>query len=151
MTTFLTVLRALATPVEATGRFDRVVLGEPKSAPGTGLSASVFVSDLYPVPARSGLATVSVRMETCIRVMLGMLTEPQEAIEPTILEAIEDVWTRMFGDFDLGSEVSHVDILGAYGERIRARFGYITLDSTMYRIADVFVPVILPNEITEAI
>jgi hypothetical protein len=150
VTNFLTVLRAVATPVEVAGRFDRVVLGEPKSAPGTGMSAAVFVSDLYTVPARSGLASVSVRLEVCVRVMLGMLTEPQEAIEPAILTAVEDVWTLMFSDIDLGSEVAVIDILGMYGERIRARWGYITLDSTMYRIADVFIPVILPNEITEA-
>lgn len=151
MTDFLTVLRAVATPLEASGRFDRVVLGEPKSAPGTGLSASVFISDLYTVPARSGLATVSLRLEVCARVMLGMLTEPQESIEPAILSAVEDTWDLTFDDFDLGETVAHVDILGAYGERARCRFGYITLDSTMYRIADVFIPLILKDELTEAV
>jgi hypothetical protein len=66
-----------------TGHFDQCNGHEPKRAPGLGLSASVYVASLRPIPARSGLNSTSALLVLNVRCMTSMLAEPQDGITRT--------------------------------------------------------------------
>lgn len=128
---------------KALGRFTQVLDHEPVSAPGSGLTYAVWLTDLGPVPAGSGLAATTARVEFTGRVFLPADTEPKGAVETGVLGAVDAVCGAYSSDFTLGGTVRKVDLLGAYGPPLRARFGYLPLGSTTYRIATLTIPLII--------
>jgi len=132
------------------GVFEQVNTYEPKSAPGNGLHAALWCQSIGPVPAGSGLASTTARLEFTIRVFQNMLLEPQEAIDPAVIGAVDALMTAYSGDLDLGATVRQVDLLGAYGVPLSARAGYLTVDSKAYRIMDVTLPLIV-NDVWEQV
>lgn len=137
------ILDAVISHAQTSGHFDTVNGHELKSAPGPGLHGEVWVSAVSPVRRRSGMAATSARVQLTVRVTTTMLSEPQDAIEPLVVDAVDALMTAYSGDFQLGGLVSEVDLLGAYGDPLQARGGYLTRDRTMYRALDITLPVIL--------
>lgn len=132
----------LVTVALQTGRFDRVNAHEPKAPPGNGLSAAVWVQAVKPIPT-SGLASTSVLFLAMLRIYSNMLQEPQDAIDPNVCDAADDLISRFSSAFTLGGTVREVDLLGAYGPPLAAQAGYITIQQTMYRCMDVALPLII--------
>ncbi len=131
------------------GRFDQVNRHEPKNAPGNKLVAAIFVADIGPAIG-SGLAATDARVEFTIRIYSNMLQEPQDAIDPAILSAVDVLMSAYQGDFSLGGTVKAVDLLGMAGEPLRARAGYITQDHTLYRVMDITLPLLIADAWTQA-
>ncbi|MFD7794322.1 hypothetical protein [Streptomyces sp. NPDC059759] len=131
------------------GLFEQVLDHEPTSAPGSGLIYALWVADLTPVPRRSGLNSVSARLELAGRVLMPADTEPQGDVDVAVLGAVNGLFNAYCGDFDLGGTVAIVDLLGMHGGPLRARFGYTRLDSTTYRVATLTVPLIINDAWTE--
>jgi hypothetical protein len=124
--------------------FERVVTTEPKSAPGNGLSVAVWVQELGPVGAASGLNAVSVRLVLMIRVLKPMLSQPYGQIDPDILTAVDTLMAAYAGSFQLGGGiVRNIDLLGQHGVPMAARAGYVTIDKAMFRIMDITLPMIV--------
>lgn len=146
----LPITQALQSHALASGWFDRVDGHEPKNAPGKGLSAAVWLQKLDAVPARSGLAVSSARVEMSIRVSTPMLTDPEDAIDPELLSAVDALLTAYSSDFQLGGLITAVDLLGAYGTPLGARAGYLTQDQTPYRVMTITLPLILDDQWTQA-
>lgn len=136
---------ALLNVANSSGLFDSVTGYEPKSAPTTGLSVSVWGSSVSTVPQVSGLGMVSVRAELQLRIHRGMLTEPQDSIDIDVLNAAGELMGALAGGYTFGGTVFAVDLLGAYGEPLRAEAGYLTIGNTMFRVMDVFVPIVLSD------
>lgn len=132
-----------------TGRFDQVGMHESKNAPGNGLVVEAWTEQITAVALVSGLSVASVRLELNIRVRKNMLAEPQDAIDPEILSAVDLLMNNFAGDFELGGEVMHVDVLGAYGAPMNARAGYIEQDKRMYRTMTISLPLIIADVWTE--
>ncbi|MGW1497582.1 hypothetical protein ACWCQW_03140 [Streptomyces mirabilis] len=128
---------------QSLGVFEQVLDHEPVSAPGSGLIYALWVTDVAPIPDRSGLTSVSVRLELNGRVFIPADTEPQGAVDTALTDAVNGLMNAYAGDFELGGTVAEVDLLGAYGTPLRARFGYTRLDSTTYRVATLTIPLVL--------
>jgi hypothetical protein len=133
------------------GVFDRVNGHEPKVAPnaGSSLTAAVWLDRVEPVKS-SGLNSTSVRMAFNVRLYTSMLSEPQDAIDPALVRALDALMGAYSGDFSLGGAVRMVDLLGAYGAPLAAQAGYIQQDQRLYRVFTVTLPLII-NDVWEQV
>jgi hypothetical protein len=138
-----TILDAVVSHAMEQGVFERVNSHEPKSTPGYGLTAAVWVDRVEPIRA-GGLDSTSVRMAVNVRLYSPMTQEPQDAIDPNMIEALDLLMEQYNGDFDLGiSQVRHVDILGAHGPGLIAQAGYQSISGTPFRIYNISLPLII--------
>ena len=127
------IVDAVTTHANSSGLFDRVLGHEPKSAPGNGLTASVWWDSIAPLPTASGLAATAALLTLNIRVGMNMLAEPQDAIDPALVSAVDALMTAYSGDFELGGRVRNVDLLGAYSAGLSARAAYYDQDGKKFR------------------
>ncbi|MFB4312933.1 hypothetical protein [Actinomadura sp. 21ATH] len=142
------ILAALESHAMASGRFERVNLHEAKSAPGPGLTAALWVQKIRPWAAASGLDATSGVVTFMLRIYQNMLAEPQDAIDPTILSAIDHLAGAYSNDFTLDGLIRNVDLLGASGESLSAQAGYISIDRQLMRVMDLTIPCIV-NDLWE--
>ncbi|MGW4670077.1 hypothetical protein [Streptomyces sp. NPDC004324] len=132
------------------GLFEQVIGHEPVSSPGSGLTYAMWCGPVRPVPARSGLDSVSARLELRGRVFLPADTEPQDDVDPAVLGAVSGLMAAYCGDFTLDDLVANVDLLGAHGTGLSAEFGYTDIGSTKYRVATLIIPLVINDAWTEA-
>lgn len=138
------LVAAVVSHAAATGRFERVNSHQPSNAPGNGLTASVWMESL--VPARSsGLASTSLRVTLNVRLYSNMLAEPEDQIDPKLMEAVDVLLAAYSGDFTLGGLAMNVDLLGMSGEALSAQAGYMSQDNKLFRIVTITLPVILSD------
>lgn len=143
---FNTVLQRVISHAAASGLFGKVQGAEPKSAPITGRSPDIFCAVwLQRVrPAmRSGSNSTSAVLEVMVRLYTKMTTDPIEQIDPNMLGAAHRLMGSYVGDFELGANARCVDIRGMEGTQMTAEAGYAELDTVMFRIVDITVPVII--------
>ncbi|NGO68518.1 hypothetical protein [Streptomyces boncukensis] len=126
-------------------RFERVNGHEPKNPPGHGLTAALWVQRITPVPAASGLASTSVRLELGVRLYIPADTQDPDTIDPHLTEATDALMDAYSGDFSLGGAVQQVDLLGAYGDPMDAQAGYLEQDSTVFRVMTIQLPLIVSD------
>lgn len=131
---------ALVSHALTTGRFAQVNQYELKSAPPDGLTGALFVRTLRPDTSRSGLNSTSVWLTFTLRIYLRMLTEPQDEIDPRILEAVDELLALYSGDFTLDGMIREVDLLGQSGTGLSVESGYLDIDRKMHRIVDITIP-----------
>jgi hypothetical protein len=137
------ILDGLVSHALTLGLFERVNQHEPKSAPGNGLTAAVWADEIGPDPESSGLASTSGVVTFLVRLYTSMLSEPQDAIDPQLLSAVDALMTAYSGDFDLSGSARCVDLLGQSGATLSAKAGYLNQDSKIYRVMTITVPVIV--------
>jgi hypothetical protein len=138
------LLDAIATHALTLGVFERVARHEPKSAPGSGVSAALWADYIGPWPAGSGLASTTGVVVVNMRVQLSMLAEPYDDTDPRILAAVDAMMAAASGDYDLGvASVRCVDLLGQSGYQLAARAGYLNQNGTLYRVMVLTIPVIV--------
>lgn len=146
-------LRTLLVGIEdhqrSIGFFDYVTKHEPKNRPGPGLTCATWIQDVRPIQARSGLAATSTRIEFITRIYTNMLTEPADDIDPNVYAAADGLMGAYTGDFELGGAVANVDLLGAHGEPLRARAGYLNQSGNLYRVFDIITPLVLNDVWTQ--
>jgi hypothetical protein len=145
------IIAAAISHVQTTGRFTTVNGHEPESAPaGTGLTAAVWVENLGPVPATSGLAVTSARVELSIRLFAPLQVDAPDAIDPALLDALDVLMASFNADFDLGGLVESVDLLGRAGTPLGARAGYVPQDQQALRVMTITLPLIV-NDVWEQV
>ncbi len=143
------LIDALTSHAAAAGVFDTVQGHEPKSAPGNGLTYAVFMSAMGPARGGSGLAATSARVELTGRIYQPFVTQPEDLIDPNVIDAVDLLFAAYSGDFALGGNARSVDLLGAYGTALSGRAGYQTLDKTVYRVFDITIPIIVNDAWTQ--
>ncbi len=137
------ILGELTTFAQESGLFDTVTNAEPKSAPGrTGVSCSMWLVDYQPVVS-SGLNSLSVRLEVQARIYTSMLQQPVDEIDMRVLDACDALFSSLAGRFELSGRARYIDFLGSEGERLRAVAGYLNQDGTLFRVMDIFIPIII--------
>ncbi len=142
---------AVASLLLTGGYFERVNLHEPKSAPGNGMSAALWIQTIAPAPGASGLASTSIRLEFRLRIFQNMLMEPQDAIDPQLLAAVSWVFDVFTADLTLGGQIRDCDVLGAHGIPLSAKAGYVPVDKKMFRTIDVTLPLIINDAFDQAV
>lgn len=144
-----TVLTRLADHGKRSGAFRRVLIGEPKSPPGEGRTMAVWTAPA--APASSGLASTSLAMRFTVRVYVPY-AEPRETenVELSAVEAADVLLAAYNGDFTLGGAIRQVDIFGEHGQALTVDPGYVTLDSTIYRVMDITLPLVV-NDVYEQV
>lgn len=137
------IIAALESPARSIGAIEDVSTVEPKSAPGDGIYAAIWLQDITPIPGDSGLASVSVNLIFIARVMKRMLSLPYGQIDPDLLAAANSLMNAYAGGFTLGGEVQSIDLLGRYGTKMAGKAGYLTLDKSMFRVIDISLPLVI--------
>lgn len=141
---------AVVSEIQRTGYFDAVLMKEPKSAPGNGLTAATWVQDLRAEPRYSGLNMTASLMTYQIR--MYKLVDKQsdwthgDIVDINMTKAGASIIRQVHApfDFDMDPLVSHVDIMGQFsGAPIAVTMGYIEIDGKMYRAGDIFLPIVL--------
>lgn len=125
------------------GIFETVNSHEPKSAPGSGLRAAVWVQSIGGIGRASGLSSTSGVVLLNVRIYSSFLQQPVDAIDPNLLTATTTLLGTYTGDFDLGATVRNIDLLGMYGTAMGAQAGYISQDGRVYRIMTISLPVVI--------
>ena len=141
-------LNALVSDAASTGYFARINTHEPKNAPPAGgLTAAIWAQNIR--PHRSGLASTTVRVEWRLRIYKNMLAQPADAIDPEMLDATTELMARYSLGFTLGGLVRSVDLLGEAGPALSAQAGYLSLGTSMQRVMDITLPVIINDAFTQ--
>jgi len=140
-------LDAVAGHLLASGYLRDVMIGEPKSPPsGDQLTASVFLNSISVAEVTLG-TTIESHVLT-LRIFRNMLAEPTETMEKEFAKAISSILSDIIGEFDLGGSVRSIDVAGIYGSGISVNYGYLDLGGTMFRIADITLPLIVDDSAT---
>lgn len=135
------ILNIVVSHALSLGIFERVNTHEYKSAPGKGLYAEIW-ADLI-TPARSGLDVTSALVIFNVRVRSDMIQEPQDAIDPVIMNAVDLLMGAYTGDFELGGTARNIDLLAGSSPGLRAEAGYLNQDNKVFRIMTVTLPVLI--------
>lgn len=146
------IVDALASHAAASGYFERVNEHEAGSElPSGGLTAGIWPQVMRPSPPGSGLASTAARLVFMVRIYSPALSQPQDAIDPTMLAAADALMAAYSGDFTLGGLVRDVDLLGAGGESLSAVAGWLpAADGVRYRVIDITVPLVINDAWTQA-
>lgn len=134
------IFDAVVSDVQACGYFEKVNQHEPKSKPGHGLTAAVWLQAITPIGSISGLAATSGRLLFMLRLYTNMLQANPDFIDPNLARAASNIMRRYHDDFDFGGAIRNVDLLGSFGVALEATAGYLEQDGALYRIIDIQVP-----------
>ena len=126
----------------ALGVFESVNAHEPKAPPGSGMRYAVWADSIVPLGGASGLSATSGEVVLMGRIYTSMLQRPEDGIDPAVLTAATTLMGAYSGDFDFGATVRNVDLLGAFGPRLSAQAGYVTVSGSMFRVMTLTIPVI---------
>jgi hypothetical protein len=137
------ILDGIGSHAAATGLFDQVIGHEPKNPPGNGLSFAAWFQSIRAVPTASGLAVSSGLLVFNARLYSSYIQQPEDAIDPNLVTAVDVLMTAYSGDFELGGTVRDIDLLGQTGTPLSAQAGYLTQASRTYRVVTFVIPVIV--------
>jgi len=141
---FATYVTPLVDITLRTGAVDRVNRHEPKSKPGLGLSAAVWLNSLGPAPgARHALNRTTGLVVINERLTIPMLSPPEDEIDPALYRAVGLIIEGISEDFTLGGVCKNVDLLGESGQALSAAAGYYSQDGTPYRVMMLTIPLIV--------
>ena len=135
------ILNIVVSHAQQLGIFGQVNTHEYKSAPGKGLYCEIWAETI--TPARSGLDVTSAMLTLNVRIRSDMVQEPQDAIDPNILDAVDLLMDAYTGDFELGGNARNIDLLAAASAGLRADAGYLNQDNRIFRIMTITLPIIV--------
>lgn len=131
---------ALASKLAASGYVESQI-AEPMSAPAKGLGAVIFDGVELTETTLAGASGV---VKFILRFYYNALQEPQEDMEKEIARATLQVMADIAADYDLGeAEVRNVLPIGQ-----TTRPGFQTVGGTMYRLADLYISVLVNDLVT---
>ncbi len=141
---FRDITETLQSHAERLRIFDAVNGHEPKAPPGSGLTCAIWVQSFRPVQS-SGLASTSMLLTMSMRIYTSMLSEPQDKIDPEVMDAVGQLITNLSADYTLDSmeSVRCIDLLGMDSEGLGGEAGYLSISNAMFRVFTLSVPIIV--------
>ena len=140
-------LEQIATYLQRSAYFGQVTIGEPKAPPdGEKLAAAVFMRSV--AVAQLTLNSTIESHVLNIRIYRNMLHEPVDAIEFEVAEAVSEVSNDLLGDVNLGDRVRAIDVGGIHSAPYRVDWGYVQVNQTMFRTADIIFGLIVDDSAT---
>lgn len=133
---------ALTTLARKAGTFEAVRLGEYKNAPPKGCCFALWVNKFGSDQQGSGLASTGARLLLTARIYHPAITNPESLAEVKTTVGAAAYLGALSGSLTLGGLCQAVDVLGIEGDEADWTYGYLTIDSTMYRVADLAFAVI---------
>jgi hypothetical protein len=143
------IMDGVVSHAQISGQFDAVNTYEPKRSPGSHITAAIWTQSIDPLAGASGLANVTARLLYTVRIYQNMLSEPQDAIDPRVMEATYTLMAAYSNDFTLDGLIRNVDLLGNFGVALAAQAGYIDIDNKMFRVMDISLPLIVNDVWTQ--
>lgn len=123
------------------GRFTGGVVGhEPKNAP-PDMTGALWVTRVRP-SILSNLASDAALVVCMFRGYALALTDPADDVEVRLVDAIDALVGSFSGGFTLDGAVVAIDALGSNGDPLGWVMGYVTVAQTLYRVADLTIPII---------
>lgn len=138
-----TVLDAVQSHALTSGHFSTVNGHEPLSPPTSGITAAVWSEQIGPARGGSGINSTSARLALFVRLYAPLWQQEPDAIDPALMDALDWLMGAYSGDFTLDGLIRHVDLLGAYGEPLGARAGYLAEGGSEYRVFTITLPLIV--------
>lgn len=130
-------LKNIQSYMMASARFRDVTIGEPFGAPQT-LHAALML-DNYAIPEVTLTNIIELRT-IMIRLYAKAIEESREKTELLMDAAVSEVYEDFLGDVTMSNTIREVWPTG-----ISTRFGFSTVDSTIFRIADITIPLIIDD------
>lgn len=143
------IIDGLTSHASRIGFFESVNGHEAKSAPGYGLTYSIWVDGIEPATS-SGLSSTSVVVKFNGRMYTPFKMQPEDSIDPNMVKALDSLMEAYAGDFTLDDRIRSIDVRGQEGDRLTAKSGYLEVDKAMYRIIDILIPCIVNDAWGEA-
>lgn len=138
-------LTAMQSLLQADGYFPGgVVIGEPFQPP-QAVTAAIFIMD--DVQAETTLTGTIENYVVQVRVYWLRPMDPSgaQAMEIGIGQAVSHVLAQLAGSYTLGGSVRAIDWAGEEGEKVAVKFGHLDLGGSIFRIADITVPLIVDD------
>lgn len=137
----LSILNKVVSHALTLGVFEKVNTHEYKDAPGKGLYCEIWSETI--APARSGLDVTSAVLILNVRIRSDMIAEPQDSIDPNIIDAVDKLIDAYTGDFELGGTARNIDLLASSTPGVRADAGYLDQGGKLFRIMTITLPIII--------
>jgi len=145
------LIDAITSIAASLGRFDRVAGHEPiRNPPGSGLTCASWLQSMRPAGRSSGLSCTSAVVTLQTRIFMNALADPQDSIDPKLLQATHELMTAYLADYTLGGLVRTIDVRGSEGVAVSCTAGYLEQGSPtrLFRVMTITVPVIV-NDLWE--
>jgi hypothetical protein len=140
-----TILDAVESHALASGFFQAVNGHEPMSPPTSGITCAVWVEQIGPARGGSNINSTTARLALFVRLYTSLSQQEPDAIDPALMDALDGLMAAYSSDFTLDGLIRHVDLLGAYGDPLSARAGYLAESGTEYRVLTITLPLIVSN------
>lgn len=141
------ILAQIESKAKASGLFSVINMHEPDMLVSNGLMTAIWMQEISPVRS-SGLRATSGRIVFVQRIYAPRTTEPQDAIDPQLMRAVDHMLDVYSGDFELGGNVRNVDLLGQSGLMLGATAAYWVQQGEALRVVDITIPLII-NDLWE--
>lgn len=147
------VISALADFAKRMKIFEVVITHEPRSAP-TSLPLCAFFSGapqgapggFKTIKSRSDLATGAVLMDVLCRIYHDALEKPLDDLDSKVLEETTAVMRACHEHVSMGlGDGLWTDSNGADSEGLSAQLMYIDHDLKKFRVAQIYIPVVITN------
>lgn len=140
----------LASIVTRTKRCTKVILSEPKGAPGAGVTAGVWVASCLPAPGLSGYRRTGVHLLLRVRLYMNAIEEPVDRVDTTLADAMDDILAAAIthlipADGEETDDDRTIDVHGKYGPPFGGTFGYQNIDGKWFRVVDINAGLLLGN------
>lgn len=134
-----TAFGTIKTIIDTIAGVDAIEIGEPKAPPSAKVHVGLFLRRTEP---DGTTLNGSIDKRTILaRCYMNMVHEPKEEIEFTLDEVASAITDKLMEDFELtGSGIRNIDPMGFVVE-----YGYQQVATTLYRIADVYIRVIIDD------
>ena len=135
-----TVMHVVLSHLKTQGKVKQAQIGEPKQPPLGQLTAAILMDGIR-TPSSVLDAPVLV-YDLTVRLYRNFL-EDGEQTELEVARSVGEIMESLHADFSLGGNSRAVDFMGMYGRAMDVTWGHLDFGSTIFRTADISVPLIV--------